>query len=386
LIAPDGNSFIAIPGREIEPVSAGDPRIGELDAKGIPATLEGYQRLNTLLAATDKNLPNIKFGVEGGKTIQVRSPSEAAELAIRYKYDPVLDAMVDQSNGDLYNNIQGTFTTKDGKTISPGFREVVGLKNFRDFITSPALRGPLLQIIAWNFIFPTVSVLSTFFLGLAIAIMFNDKDFPMKKLIRSLLIIPYTIPGLISIIVWRGMLNAEFGIVNRVLEDIIGWAPRWTTEAFWAKMAILLVNLWLGYPYMMLISSGALASIPSDIYEAAVIDGANGWQAFRRITLPLVLVAVGPLLIASFVYNFNNFNLIYLFIRGGPPIAGASTEAGSTDILLSYVYKLAFESSGRGVLYGLASAISIIVFFIVAIITLFQYNITNMWEEVSENV
>jgi ABC-type sugar transport system permease subunit len=386
LIAPDGKSYIAIPGHEIEPVSAGDPRIGALDAKGIPATLEGYKRLNTLLAATDKNLPNIKFGVEGGKTIQVRSPSEAAELAIRYKYDAATDAVTDQSNGDVYNNIQGTFTTKDGKTISPGFREVVGIKNFRDFVTSAALRGPLLRIVAWNFIFPFVSVLSTFFLGLAIAIMFNDKDFPMKKLIRSLLIIPYTIPGLISIIVWRGMLNAEFGVVNRVLESIIGWAPHWTTEAFWAKVAILMVNLWLGYPYMMLISSGALASIPSDIYEAAVIDGASGWQAFRRITLPLVLVAVGPLLIASFVYNFNNFNLIYLFIQGGPPIAGASTQAGSTDILLSYVYKLAFESSGRGVLYGLASAISIVVFFIVAIITLFQYNLTNMWEEVSENV
>ncbi len=342
--------------------------------------------MNTLLAATDKNLSNIKFGVEGGKTIQVRSPSEAAELAVRYKYDTAQDAMIDQSNGDVYNNIQGTFTTKDGKTISPGFREVVGIKNFRDFVTSPALRGPLLQIVAWNFIFPLVSVLSTFFLGLAIAIMFNDKDFPLKKLVRSLLIIPYTIPGLISIIIWRGMLNSEFGIVNRVLENIIGWAPRWTTEAFWAKVAILMVNLWLGYPYMMLISSGALASIPSDIYEAAMIDGATGWQRFRNITLPLVLVAVGPLLIASFVYNFNNFNLIYLFIQGGPPIAGASTQAGSTDILLSYVYKLAFESSGRGVLYGLASAISIFVFFIVAIITLFQYNITNMWEEVSENV
>ena len=163
-------------------------------------------------------------------------------------------------------------------------------------------------------------------------------------------------------------------------------APHWTTEAFWAKVAIILVNLWLGYPYMMLICSGALASIPSDIYEAAMIDGATGWQSFRRITLPLVLVAVGPLLIASFVYNFNNFNLIYLFIQGGPPIAGASTQAGSTDILLSYVYKLAFESSGRGVLYGLASAISIIVFFIVAAITLTKYNLTNMWEEVSENV
>jgi ABC-type sugar transport system permease subunit len=386
LVGPDGKNYLGIPGQPIQPITDADPRLGPLDSKGIPTTIEGYTRLNGLLAATDKNLPNIKFGEEGGQTVQVRSPSEAAELAVRYKYDAVQDAMIDQANGDVYNNVQGTFQTNNGKAISPGFREVVGLKNFRDFVTSPALRGPLLQIVAWNFIFPLVSVLSTFFLGLAIAIMFNDKDFPLKKLVRSLLIIPYTIPGLISIIIWRGMLNSEFGIVNRVLEDFIGWAPRWTTEAFWAKVAILMVNLWLGYPYMMLISSGALASIPSDIYEAAMIDGATGWARFRRITLPLVLVAVGPLLIASFVYNFNNFNLIYLFIQGGPPIAGASTQAGSTDILLSYVYKLAFESSGRGVLYGLASAISIIVFFIVGIITLLQYNITNMWEEVSENV
>ena len=386
LIAPDGTTYLAKPGQEVVAAKPGDPGIGEADAKGIPTAIEGYKRLNGLLAATDKELPNIKFGAEGGQTVQVRSPSEAAELSIRFKYDAATDTFTDQANGNVYNNVQGTFTTKDGKTISPGFREVVGLKNFRDFVTSPALRGPLLRIITWNFIFPLVSVLSTFALGLAIAIMFNDKDLPMKKLIRSLLIIPYTIPGLISIIVWRGMLNAEFGVVNRVLESIIGWAPHWTTEAFWAKVAILMVNLWLGYPYMMLISSGALASIPSDIYEAAMIDGATGWQSFRRITLPLVLVAVGPLLIASFVYNFNNFNLIYLFIQGGPPIAGASTQAGSTDILLSYVYKLAFESSGRGVLYGLASAISIIVFFIVAIITLFQYRLTNMWEEVSENV
>jgi ABC-type sugar transport system permease subunit len=261
----------------------------------------------------------------------------------------------------------------------------VGLKNFTDFVKSPALRGPLVQIMTWNFIFPLFSVLSTFALGLAIAIMFNEKDFPLKKLIRSFLLIPYTIPGLITIIIWRGMMNSEFGIINRVLEGLIGWAPHWTTEPIWAKIAVLIVNLWLGYPYFMLVSSGALQSIPSDIYEAAMIDGATGWAQFRRITLPLLLVAVGPLLIASFVFNFNNFNLIYLFIQGGPPIVGASTQAGHTDILISYVYKLAFESSGRGVQYGLASAISIIVFAIVGTITLLQYRFTNMWEEVSEN-
>ena len=385
LINPEGETFLAKPGEEILPANPGDPGIGEADSKGVPTSIEGYQRLNLLLAASDQNLPKIKFGLEGDQVIQIRNPSEAAELEVRYKYDAATDTVVDQSNGDIYYNRDGTFTSQTGKTITPGFRTVVGFKNFADFVTSPALRGPLVQIVTWNFIFPTVSVLSTFALGLAIAIMFNDPEFPLKRLIRSLLIIPYTIPGLISIIIWRGLLNSEFGIVNKILNDLIGTAPRWTTEAFWAQTAILLVNLWLGYPYMMLVSSGALQSIPSDIYEAAMIDGATGWQRFRRITLPLLLIAVGPLLIASYVYNFNNFNLIYLFISGGPPIAGAATQAGHTDILISYVYKLAFESGGRGVQYGLASAISIVVFFIVGSITLFQYRFTNMWEEASEN-
>lgn len=386
LIDPDGQTFLAKPDETLVAAKAGDPGIGEADSKGIPASIEGYQRLNPLLAATDKELPNIKFGKEGEKTVQVRSPSEAAELQILYKYDEATDTFTDQSNGDVYSNVDGTYTTKNGKTIKPGFRTVIGFKNFIDFATSPALRGPLVQIMTWNFIFPTVTVLVTFALGLAIAIMFNDKDFPLKKLIRSLLLIPYTIPGLISIIMWRGLLNSEFGIINRFLENMFGWAPPWTIEPFWAKVAILIVNFWLGYPYFMLVTSGALQSIPSDIYEAALIDGATPWQRFRKITLPLLLVAVGPLLIASYVYNFNNFNLIYLFIAGGPPIVGASTQAGHTDILISYVYKLAFESGGRGVQYGLASAISIIVFFIVGTITLLQYRFTNMWEEVSENV
>ena len=386
LINPEGETFLAKPGEEILPAKPGDPGIGEPDSKGIPTSIEGYKRLNPLLAAADKNIPNIKFGLEGDQIIQIKNPSEAAELEILYKYDPDTDTIIDQSNGNVYNNVNGTFTTKDGKTIKPGFRATVGFQNFKDLATSPALRGPLVRIMTWNFIFPTVSVLSTFFLGLAIAILYNEKDFPFKKIIRSLLLIPYTIPGLISIIMWRGMLNPEFGIVNRILMDWIGWAPRWTTEPIWAQIAILLVNLWLGYPYFMLVNSGALQSIPSDLYEAAMIDGATGWQAFRNITLPLLLVAVGPLMIASYVFNFNNFNLIYLFIQGGPPIAGASTQAGHTDILISYVYKLAFESGGRGVQYGLASAISILVFLIVGTITLFQYRFTNMWEEVSENV
>ena len=201
---------------------------------------------------------------------------------------------------------------------------------------------------------------------------------------RSLLLIPYTIPSLITILIWRGMFNPELGIINRVLTDVFNIAPKWFTNPWLARSALLIVNTWLGYPYWMLVTSGALQSIPSDIYEAAQIDGASPWQQFRKITLPLLLVSVGPLMISNFIFNFNNFSLIYAFINGGPPIPTATTQAGYTDIIISYVYNLAF-ASGRGVQYGYASAISLVLFVVIAIMSLAQFKLTNMWEEVGSN-
>ncbi|MBE2197679.1 MAG: ABC transporter permease subunit [Anaerolinea sp.] len=384
LIDTNGRGLLAVPGEEIREVAPGEDGVGELDANGIPVTLEGYTRLNAILAATDQNLSNILFGDE--PTVQVRSPSEAAELLPRYEYDEVTDTVFDKQTETVFTNINGTFTSASGATLTPGFRAVIGWENFTQFFTSPSLRGPLVRILVWNFVFPILSVVSTFALGLAIAIMFNESGFPFKRTIRSFLLIPYTIPGLITIIIWRGMMNTELGVINRTLMNWFSVSVPWTTDGNWAKFAVLLVNLWLGYPYFMLICSGALQAIPSDLYEAAEVDGASIWQRFRTITLPLLLVAVGPLLIASYVFNFNNFNLIYLFIQGGPPIANATAQAGHTDILISYVYKMAFEGSGRGVQYGLASAITIVIFFVVGALTLFQFRFTNMWEEVSENV
>ena len=380
----EGNGYLAKPGEPLTQPQPGEAGIGELDDKGIPKTIEGYQRLNAILAAADSNLTEILFG-EAGKTIQVRSPVEAAELLPLYVYDSNQDAIIDQETGIVYKNLRGTFTSSTGKELRPGFIEIVQFTNFRNFFISPALRGPLVRIIAWNFGFAFFSLLLNFSLGLAIAILFNDPDFPFKKLIRSLLIVPYTAPALLTILVWRGMLNPELGVIDRVLESFLGWAPPWFTDQWWAKIAILIINLWLSYPYFMLICSGALQSIPDDYYAAAQVDGANSWQQFWRITLPLLLVAVGPLLIASFVFNFNNFNLIYIFNAGGPPMAGTPTPAGHTDILISYVYNLAFTAS-RGVDYGFAAAITIVIFFIIGAITLIQFRYTRMWEEVSENV
>lgn len=384
LIDPAGKSFLAKVGEPITSPVSGESGIGELDANGIPKTIEGYQRLNAIQAATDKTLTQILFG-ETGKTIQIRTPKEAGELVPLYLYDSAKDALVDQETGTVYTNLRGIFTSSAGKQLKPGFIAPIKFTNFRDFFVSPALRGPLVQLVSWNFAFAFLSLLLNFFLGLAIAILFNDPNFPLKRVIRSLLIIPYTVPALITILIWRGMLNPELGVISRTLTSIFGSSPQFYNDQWWAKFSILLVNLWLSYPYFMLICSGALQSIPQDIYEAAVVDGARPWQQFRKITLPLLLVAVGPLLVASFTFNFNNFNLIYLFNAGGPPIPGTPTPAGYTDILISYVYNLAF-SGARGVNYGFAAAITIVIFFIVGAITLFQFRYTRMWEEVSENV
>jgi ABC-type sugar transport system permease subunit len=384
LLDDDGNAYLARPDQPLTQPRPGEEGVGPLDERGIPESIEGYQRLNAIVAATDQNLSNISFG-EAGSTVQIRSPSEAAQLLPLYVYDAERDAMINQETGVVYTNLRGTFTSPEGDELRPGFIAPVGLTNFRNFFVSPALRGPLVRIITWNFVFAGLSLLLNFSLGLAVAMLINDPHLPFKRTIRSLLILPYTVPALLTILVWRALLNPELGIIDHWLETLFGWAPPWFTNQWWAKVAILLVNLWLSYPYFMLICSGALQSIPREFYDAAEVDGAGGWPRFRNITLPLLLVALGPLLIASFVFNFNNFNLIYIFNAGGPPMAGTPTPAGHTDILISYVYNLAF-SGERGVDYGFASAITIIIFFIVGAITLFQFRYTRMWEEIGENV
>ena len=378
-----GDGFLALPGESLIPASEAEAA-GRLDENGIPTQIEGYQRLNAIQVATNQEISQIQFGSEMDG-VQIRTGRQAAQLQPRFGYDEANDQLIDQETGVAYLPVKGRWTASDGVELTAGFSENVGLANFTRFFQSSALRGPLTRIIIWNFAFAFLSVFLTFALGLAIAYIFNDPTLPGRKLIQSLLLIPYTIPSLITILIWRGMFNNQVGVINRTLSSLFGLAPAWTVDPWLAKLAILIVNLWLGYPYFMLICSGALQSIPQDLFEAARVDGANAWQRFRKITLPLLLVAVGPLLVASFTFNFNNFNLIFLFIEGGPPIAGSPTRAGHTDILISYVYNLAF-AAGRGKEFGLGAAITIVIFFIVAIITLFQFRFTRMWEEVSENV
>ncbi|MCA9894405.1 MAG: ABC transporter permease subunit [Anaerolineae bacterium] len=356
---------------------AGDAGIGEFDSSGIPLTIEGYTRLETRdVVILLNDLGKVDFG-DPEQPIRVMGLGAAATTRPRYQYDADAGTITDLQTGTTYTGQRGTFTSAEGAELVPGFFVDIGTDNFERFFNSAALRGPLLQILTWNFVYAIFSVLTSFALGLFIAILFDK--LPGRKIIRTLLIVPYPIPALVSILIWRNLLNPDFGALVQLQKAILGTAPNWLTDPNATRLAIIIVNMWLSYPYFYIISSGALQALPSDILDAASVDGASVWQKFRSITLPLLLRIVSPLLVASFAFNFNNFNLIYIFNEGNPPIANTPIPAGNTDILISFVYKLAFNSAQAD--YGLAAAISIVLFVFVAIITWIQFRMTGIFED-----
>lgn len=351
----------------------------QFDADGTLAAFDGFTRVpNNRRLTLLRNLQGLSFGPSATE-VKIQSARLAAQSQQQYVYDEKLDAMIEQGTGVIYSNVEGAFTSPDGQKLIPGFPVVIGLQNFKTLFTSPALRGPIGTIFMWTVTFAALSVFSTFVLGLLLALVLNASYMPFRRFTRVLMIVPYALPAFISILIWRGMFNPVIGIIGSA------WDPGWFSSPFWAKVGILIINLWMGYPYMFLITTGALQSIPGDLYEAATVDGANGVHQFRRITLPLLLVSVGPLLVGSFAFNFNNFAIIALYNNGNPPIPGTPTPAGYTDILISFTYKLAF-GGGRGSDLGLASAISIVIFVIVGAVTLLNFRFTGTLEEVSENV
>jgi arabinogalactan oligomer/maltooligosaccharide transport system permease protein len=221
-----------------------------------------------------------------------------------------------------------------------------------------------------------LTVLTQFAFGLLLALALN-KPIRGRRIYRSILILPYAMPSVMSILIWGGMFNTEFGAVNEILGSNIAWFQ----DPTFARVAVILVNLWLGFPYFYLVSSGSLQAIPSELLEAAAIDGANPRQVFSKVTLPLLLQILSPLLIASFAFNFNNFNLIYLLTGGGPREQLDGEIAGSTDILISYTYQIAFGSNLQDL--GLASAISVLIFFLVASISLYGVRKSKVLESFS---
>jgi arabinogalactan oligomer/maltooligosaccharide transport system permease protein len=229
--------------------------------------------------------------------------------------------------------------------------------------------------LLWNFAFSLGTVFTTFALGLACALALHSPRIRFRRFYRILLVLPYAMPSFAMLLVWRDMFNADFGLINRLFSVHVDWMGQpWT-----ARFAVILVQLWLGYPYMFLVSTGALQAIPTEMNEAAQVDGATTWQRFRSVTLPLLMVALTPLLISSFAYNFNNFNAIALTTEGGPFPAN-NTTIGATDLLITYTVRLAFGAQGAQ--YGFAAAISFYIFLIVAVVSAVSFRRTRRQEEV----
>ena len=312
----------------------------------------------------------------------LRTPdgSSAYQYVSTLEYDEASGTMTDVTTGTVYSDIgTGAFTSDDGEELLPGWQITVGFDNFVRAVTDPRLAQPLVYVTLWTFAFALISVASTFFLGLFLAIVFNDMRMRGRRYYRVLMILPYAIPSFLSALIWAGMMNESFGFINQVL--LGGAEIPWLTDPWMAKVSVLLVNLWLGFPYMFLVCMGALQSIPDELQEAATVDGAKPWAVFRLIKLPLLLVTVAPLLIASFAFNFNNFNTIYMLTDGGPRDSNAPIPVGFTDILITMVYKVAFTGQSRD--YGLASAYSIIIFIVVAVISIIAFRRTKSLEELN---
>lgn len=310
-----------------------------------------------------------------GGVIKANGLSRAVEGRAALVHDAACDCV--RGNGDTWkaDEAQGYFVNAKGEHLAQGWQVNVGFDNFARVLTNPTISGYFAGVFGWNLVFALASVAGTFGLGMAVALALHHPRMRGTKVYRIVLILPYAMPAFAMLLVWRDMFNRDFGLINQFFGINVDWLGEPTT----ARLAVILVNLWLGFPYMFLVTTGALQAIPRELTEAAAIDGATPWKAFRRVTLPLLLVALTPLLISSFAFNFNNFNAIALTTEGGP-FPAESPQVGGTDLLITYTFRLAFGAGGAQ--FGFAAAISVFIFAFVAIISAVAFRRTRKQEEV----
>jgi len=221
-----------------------------------------------------------------------------------------------------------------------------------------------------------LATLTTFFGGFAVALLVQQPGIRFKAFWRTVYMLPFAIPAFVSLLVMRNFFNAQFGPLNQYLRWIGIEGPPWLSDPTWAKVTVLLVNLWIGFPVSMLLIMGILTTIPRELYEAAAVDGASAFQKFRVITFPTVMFALSPILIGQFAGNINNFNVIYLLTNGNP----ANSEyqfAGHTDLLITWLYKLSVNN-GK---YNFASVIGIVIFLVVASFSIWNFRRTRAFRE-----
>ena len=257
----------------------------------------------------------------------------------------------------------------------------VGLDNFRYLFGGNALwAGALGRVVAWTLAWAALATLTCYFGGMIMAVVLNGVKTKIAPLFRAIFILPYAIPSVVSLLVWKNMLNGAFGVVNRTLMQLnmISAPIPWLSDPWMAKFMTVVINLWAGFPYFMLLTLGTMTAISSDLFEASKIDGANGFQTFRKITLPLVLYQTAPLMIMSFTYNINNFGMIF-FLTGGLPTMpdSTTTSALGTDIMISWIYQLTVKLMK----YNYASVLAVMIFVALVPFAIFNFTRTKSFKD-----
>lgn len=259
----------------------------------------------------------------------------------------------------------------------------VGFTNFKDLLFGGTTWSKgFARIAVWTLVWAVASTFTCYFCGLLVAVHLTESGVKFSSVFRFIFILPYAVPSVITMILWKHMLNGTFGIVNRTLQAIgilsLDQTIPWLGNANLAQLMCVVINLWAGFGYFMMLSMGTMTAISKDMYEAAKIDGASSFQTLKSITLPLVLYQTMPLIIMSFTHNINNFGIIF-FLTGGNPVVKDSTTtmAGGTDILVTWIYKLTITLQK----YNYASVIAVLIFVVLAPFAIYQFRNTKAFKE-----
>lgn len=362
---------------ELAPVDPDDVTVKD----GRVTAADGYTILTPRqINAAGQEIQKVAVPVDDTSAIRMLTANQAFEGTTTMRYDEQSDTFTSTTTGETYSvkkiGDSEYYVDSQGKPLPQSWLQPVGFSNYKQLLTNGKIASQFAAAFGWTLVFAGGSVLLTFLVGFALALILNDERLKGRRIYRSILLMPYAVPGFIALLTWSNFYNRDFGLINQTLHLHLNWFGDPTL----AKVAVLLTNLWMGFPYMFIVCTGALQAIPGDVKEAARMDGASPLQATARVIMPLLLVAVSPLLVASFAFNFNNFNAIQLLTGGGPFAAGEYTRGG-TDILISMIYRQAFGGSGAD--FGFASAMSVALFVLTGILAALQFRFTNALEDVN---